>query len=329
MLNMLRINIPVIAAALTLWGYLIYLHGFTPIAEYYGISLAMLGGAFIAGASAEGGGAIAFPVLTLLFAVPPAIGAMFSLAIQSVGMTAASHYIIKSKTQVAWPIIKIALPTGMLGYLISWYWIAGHIPPLFLKFFFTSFWLSFGLVLWWQNTYVKKKETNLVFNDTSDYLIVVVAGFLGGGISALVGSGIDILCFSLITLKFGLCEKVATPTSIILMAGMSIFGTALNLFNGGIPIDVQHYLVAAIPIVIFCAPLGAWFVQTRSRRFVASLLYCILIVQYIGAFYILQPDLSYYVFSAGVLIFGVLLFKSFKASPETREDKILLNNQGI
>ena len=43
-------------------------------------------------------------------------------------------------------------------------------------------------------------------------------GFIGGNFSALAGSGVDICSFSVLSLLFRISEKVATPTSVVLMA---------------------------------------------------------------------------------------------------------------
>ena len=58
--------------------------------ENYFMSLTMCLGSFIAGATSEGGGAIAYPVMTLgPWKIAPLIARDFSLMIQSVGMIAA------------------------------------------------------------------------------------------------------------------------------------------------------------------------------------------------------------------------------------------------
>lgn len=54
----------------------------------------MLFGSMVAGGTSMGGGAVAFPVLTKLLEVPPHEAKVFALAIQSVGMTAATLTII-------------------------------------------------------------------------------------------------------------------------------------------------------------------------------------------------------------------------------------------
>ena len=46
----------------------------------------------------------------------------------------------------------------------------------------------------------------------------MIIGFVGGNFSALAGSGVDICSFSVLSLLFRISEKVATPTSVVLMA---------------------------------------------------------------------------------------------------------------
>ncbi|MFT5200306.1 MAG: putative membrane protein YfcA, partial [Planctomycetota bacterium] len=49
----------------------------------YFMSLTMAVGSFIAGATSEGGGAVAFPVMTLGFKIAPDVARDFSLLIQT------------------------------------------------------------------------------------------------------------------------------------------------------------------------------------------------------------------------------------------------------
>ena len=52
--------------------------------RYY-LSITMIFGAMIGGATSEGGGAVAFPVMTLALGIPPAIARDFSMMCQSCG----------------------------------------------------------------------------------------------------------------------------------------------------------------------------------------------------------------------------------------------------
>ena len=51
----------------------------------------------IVGMTSEGGGAVAFPVMTLAFGIKPMVARDFSLMIQSCGMTAAAFTIFFMK----------------------------------------------------------------------------------------------------------------------------------------------------------------------------------------------------------------------------------------
>jgi uncharacterized membrane protein YfcA len=53
---------------------------------HYAMTITMIFGAFIGGATSEGGGAVAFPVMTLVLHLAPSIARDFSLMIQSCGM---------------------------------------------------------------------------------------------------------------------------------------------------------------------------------------------------------------------------------------------------
>ena len=56
----------------------------------YLMSITMIFGSMVAGATSEGGGAVAFPVMTLALGVTPSVARDFSFMIQSVGMVASA-----------------------------------------------------------------------------------------------------------------------------------------------------------------------------------------------------------------------------------------------
>ena len=61
--------------------------------------------------------------------------------------------------------------------------------------------------------------------------VLVGVGFLGGIFSSVAGSGVDICSFSVLTLLFRVSEKVATPTSIVLMAINASVGEIISFFS--------------------------------------------------------------------------------------------------
>src|SRR5680860_944238 len=119
--------------------------------EYWFMSLTMAVGSFIAGATSEGGGAVAFPVMTLGFGMEPHVARDFSLMIQSVGMVSAALVIMSMRIAVEWRAILFAGLGGALGVILGLEWIAPLLSASFTKVFFVSFWLGFGAALYWIN----------------------------------------------------------------------------------------------------------------------------------------------------------------------------------
>ena len=115
--------------------------------DHFPMTLTMIAGSFIAGATSEGGGAVAFPVLTLAFNVSPAVARDFALMIQAVGMTAASVVIIRSRIPVAWEAVGPVSLGGVLGILGGLTWVAPILPAPMIKIFFCCLWLSFAVAL--------------------------------------------------------------------------------------------------------------------------------------------------------------------------------------
>ncbi|MGB0988372.1 MAG: TSUP family transporter, partial [Pseudoalteromonas spongiae] len=89
--------------------------------------------------------------------------------------------------------------------------------------------------------------------------LVVFVALLGGIVSGLIGSGADIAIFALLMLHFKADLKVATATSVIVMAVTSVFASGINLlYLNAITAPISQYVLAAIPVVVIGAPLGAY-----------------------------------------------------------------------
>jgi uncharacterized protein len=116
-----------------------------------------------------------------------------------------------------------------------------------------------------------------------------VTGFVGGIFSAMGGSGLDICCFSVLTLLFSVSERVATPTSIVLMSINSIVAFVWLRGVGGISSESWNLWLCCVPVVCIGAPLGA-ILMSRWHRLVISLLVVIVsVTQLAGALYVVQP----------------------------------------
>ncbi len=279
-------------------------------ADYAFMSITMVFGSFIAGATSEGGGAVAFPVMTLVFDIEPQVARDFSLMIQSVGISAAAIAIILFKIPVEWRAIGFAGSGGALGLIIGLEWIAPLLPPDYTKTFFLSLWLSFAVALYWINRNRKREVLARIepFNQIRAGTLMLV-GLIGGIVTGLVGSGLDMLTFSILVLLFSLSEKVATPTPVILMASNSLVGFAwCELGADGVATEAWSYWWVCVPVVVIGAPLGARFIRDRSRHFITRLLYVSIFVQYIGGLLIIPQTSVLLLYNIGVFAVGALFF---------------------
>ncbi|MDX1672686.1 MAG: sulfite exporter TauE/SafE family protein [Balneolaceae bacterium] len=274
------------------------------------ITLTMVFGSFIAGASSEGGGAIAYPVMTLMFEIDPSVARNFSLVIQSIGMSSAALWIVAKRVPIEKTYLWIVTTGGAAGMVLGTYYIAPHLTPSYAKMMFVSFWLSYGIALFIIN-HIRKRDTvssipKLNYHQKGELMLI---GVIGGIISAIFGNGIDICSFSYVTLKYRLSEKIATPTSVILMALNAIVGATLHGFViGDLQSEVIDFWLVSIPVVLLGAPFGAYVISRINRLYIAGLLYLIILVQFVSAWLIIRPAPMLIFFSLMVFIFGSILF---------------------
>lgn len=293
-------------------AYIITSGALSQILSWWPASLTMMFGSFIAGASAEGGGAIAFPVFTLILQIPPDDARNFSFAIQSIGMVSASLLILGRGIPVAWKGIAVPAIGGIVGLILGTHMLAPLLEPVTTKLFFVSLWMAFGIGLWLANRNVSRIVlTNLPARlAIPDVLRLLLTGFVGGVVTSIFGNGVDLVTFCMLTLWYGLDEKVATPTSVILMSIITVAGF---LYHGAVLTDINqqtyHAWIAAAPVVLVFAPLGAWVISRWHRLSVARLLYTVIVVQLIGALYVLGATPSHMLLCATVIIAGTIVMK--------------------
>lgn len=299
------------ATVLTAWTlYMSMNQLWVLFADNWFMTLVMVFGSFIAGASSEGGGAIAYPAMTLLFNIEPDVARNFSFAIQSFGMTCAAIWIFLSGIRIEKTYLLVAGTGGFIGILFGSFAVIPFVLPGYAKMMFVSFWLSFGIALFVVN-FVKDNHSvdslpSLTRGQKAELFLV---GITGGIFSSVLGNGLDICTFAYVVLKYGLSEKIATPTSVILMASNAIVGFALHsLVLETMQTEALNYLLVCIPVVIFGAPLGAFVISKIGRKTIAGLLILIIVVQFITAIFVIRPGSELMIFSAAIFTSGILLF---------------------
>ena len=283
--------------------------------EGWFMSLTMVFGSFIAGATSEGGGAVAFPVMTLVFEIAPPVARDFSLMIQSVGMTAAAITIFTARIPVERRALAWAGLGGALGIVLGLELVAPHMQAKFAKMTFLSAWLAFAFALYWINRYREREVRHEIEHFRARHAVLLAGvGVLGGVVSSITGSGLDILTFSMLVLRFRITESIATPTSVVLMASNACVGFLWKGTAGaGMAPEAWTYWWVCVPIVVVGAPMGARFIRNRSRLFVAGILYVSIAIQFVAGMVIIDQTPLLVAYSAGVFLLGLLLFHRMAA----------------
>jgi len=260
--------------------------------------------------TSEGGGAVAFPVMTLAFNISPVTARDFSVLLQSCGMTAASFTIFFMKVQCEWRALGLSAAGGVLGLIIGLEFLDQRFTPVQKKMGFVSIWFSFASVLLFLVIFRKGKVHNRIQRfHCIKATIVLIVGFIGGIFTALVGSGLDICMFSILTLLFRVSEKVATPTSVILMASNSIVAVIWRgIMMQGISTETWEFLAVCIPVVVIGAPLGSVLGSHFHRNVLAMLVIVLDTIALITAYVVIPQTLTTGFLSAGMILGGIVLF---------------------
>nr|CAD2173600.1 unnamed protein product [Meloidogyne enterolobii] len=255
-----------------MWWTLAFRYNFFRLfPTHYELPLTMVVGATVAGMTSEGGGAVAFPVMTLLLHIETEIARDFSLMVQSCGMTSAAFTILWMRIKLEWHAIILCTIGSTAGIIFGLEWLKNF------EFFrlFVSIWFSFAISLYVLNTQKKRRtHSGIVKFNWWKALILFVAGFIGGLCSAFAGSGVDICAFSVLTLLFRLSEKVATPTSVVLMAANTCVGFFWrHLIMSEVSTLAWNYFTCSVPVVVLFAPLGSLLASHFHRLVLASFVY--------------------------------------------------------
>jgi uncharacterized membrane protein YfcA len=301
-------------------------------------ALMMLFGSLVAGGTSEGGGAVAYPVMTLVFGLTSYVARDFSLQIQSVGMTAAAFSILYSEIKVEMNAVKWTNLGGVVGCIFGMIFIAPILSGDNAKMLFVGVWSTFAFALWLLN----RNDERPVFLDIPGPFtplkrnVLVAVGFVGGIFTSIAGSGIDIMSFSALTLMFRVSEKTATPTSVILMGCNTVVGFLTQLViapyvlsddvqekmvpqdgvlcrspleGGCIAAQTWRYFLCAAIVVPAGAPMGAYLASFLKREVYAYVVYVFNALQLVGAFLIVsQTSVTLMVFAGSVGLAGLIFY---------------------
>ena len=283
----------------------------------------MVLGAFVAGLTPEGGGAVAFPVLSVFFDIKREMARDFSLMIQSVGMTSASIWILsrKGRSLATYAPLLWFVPVSFLGFALGMLLLQA-IPVFIIQALFLSLILTFALA------YVSSKHrgAQLVLEAKGPVDHLMLAGVLiaGGMCASLFGTGADIVLYTMLVTRFRMDEKVATHMSIMVMAAISILGYAYRFFWDG---DITDYQVrtwlCAYPVVLFMAPFGSYILHKLNVEWMLRGIVALNIFQ-LGYFNLKNPSWEKLAWSSGfsIALFAIFWFSLAHIARQTERQRL-------
>ncbi len=293
----------------TAWLALVLLGGHLATAiAHWPMALAMAVGSFLAGSTPMGGGTVGFPVLVLLMELPATLGRDFSMAIQSVGMTSASIYILCSRKELEWPMLRAALPGALIGMPLGILYVAPLASDLFIKLLFASMWCSFGLLHLRRIREITSYQGITPHDIAFDHRVGFAVGLLGAlTVASITGVGIDMMIYMVLVLWCHADLKIAIPTSVVLMAFTSLVGLGTKLLLGDLQAGTFQNWLAAAPVVAVGAPLGALVVSKVGRKPTLYFVSVLCVVQFVWTLVHERDSLNAWSVSAALLGVGFFL----------------------
>ena len=285
--RMARTNLAIGATVFVAWLLLGGDRALQAVADHWQVSLTMVFGSLVGGGTSEGGGAIAFPVMTKVLAVPAPEARLFTFAIQSVGMGAATLTIVLNRVPLEWRAIRNGAPWAVLGVVVSSLALAPRLDAPSVRLLFTAILVSLALALWISRRCAPDRRDELERVGSKERAALFGAGLAGGLLSGAAGLGENTIMFALLVLGFRVCERVVTPTTVVLLTIVSWAGFATHVFLmsdfTGAVVDMW---LAAVPIVAIGAPTGALICTRMSRDTIVRILYALIAVEFVSTLFL-------------------------------------------
>jgi uncharacterized membrane protein YfcA len=311
------------------WAAFVFGQGrWATVAAHWPISLAMLFGSYVGGSTPMGGGSVAFPILVLLLGEPARLGREFSFAVQSLGLGSATVYMLLSGRPLAWGVLRWAILGSAVGTPFGLIALAPYATEIQVKLIFAVVWAAFGVMTLLRLRELAEQTGILAPGPRIERAAGLGVGLLGGAcLAALTGVGVDMLLYSVLVLLFRADLRRAIPSAVTLMAFTSLLGlvtrsllAAIDPGRAAFAPGLWEYWLAAAPIVVLGAPLGALAVAVVPRVFTLRLVSLLCVAQL--AWVCVQARLSggalaLVLFAVGALCLGLEALHS-RAHPHAR-----------
>jgi uncharacterized membrane protein YfcA len=258
-----------LAGFYSVWTWLVFGNDrWDDVIAHWPIALAMAMGSYVAGSTPMGGGTVGFPILVLLFGLPATLGRDFSFAVQSIGMTSASIFILCRRQPLAWSMLTGSFVGCLVGLPLGIFWVAPFIPELWIKIVFAVVWASFGVLHLYRIGEIAAHDGMTEFDERWDFRVGLFIGlFSAASVAAVTGVGIDMVLYAALVLLCRADLKIAIPTSVLIMAFTSVLGLTLggsSLFY----MLIQRGAAAAVTSLLYLVPpttaVMAWILFGES-----------------------------------------------------------------
>lgn len=299
---MLRTNIVLAVAVFALWFFLGGERALHAVATDWPVSVTMMFGSLVGGGTSEGGGAVGFPVLTKVLHVPADQARLFAFAIQTIGMGCATITIIVNRVPLEWRAIRFGAPAAMLGVFVSCVFLAPLVASGTVRLLFTAILVGLGVALLVSRRFAPDRREYIHDFGRNELIALIVVGLLGGLLSGIAAVGENTLMFILLVLGFRVCERVVTPTTVVMLTIVTITAFATHaLVIGDFRSPVTEMWLAAVPIVAIGAPLGALLLTRMSRDVIVRILYVLISVELVSTLLLVPMQ------GPQVLLFGTAI----------------------
>jgi uncharacterized membrane protein YfcA len=278
------------------------------VKAHWPMAAVMTFGSVVAGATPMGGGSVAFPFLVLVFGQSPALGRNFGLAIQALGMTSAMIFILCRRTPIQSRLLLWSLLGAAAGMGIGTFWVAPLLPNNVVKLLFSCLWMSFAILTVAKNREFCALNSIPEIEQSTAMKLGLVVGIAGGITASVIGVGIEMMIYTTLVLLFRCDLKVAVPTAVSAMAVTSVMGIALHAALGDVGSEVFYNWLAAAPIVVFGAPLGAFLVSVIPRARTLYFVSALCLVQFIWTLWQVGPSPKEWTLVACALLAAVAGF---------------------
>ena len=254
---------------------------YTLYQQHWTEAVTMVLGAFVAGSTPLGGGAVAYPVLSKLLDYSTFDARIFSVMIQSVGMTCASLLFIGLKRKIYWREILAASFISMLVPLFLAELLV--FPDNVGKMAFACFELVALSVLLFKLNKLSLKSPSLLAG------VLAIFALLGGILTSVIGSGADLMLFIYLIVFKKVKAVEAIPSTVIFMAINALFSVAALLTVSPPAEHIVSAWLAAVPVVAIMAPLGGWVIAYLPARLVLNAIIGLIIIDLMSYYYFISP----------------------------------------